>query len=364
LRRAWNERTIEAMVTPAASSFLRTVPLFSELDPSELDDVAELAKPFNSPAGTSLFRQGDQGDGMYVIGSGAVTVTTRLLGENKVALTQLGRGDVLGEMSLVDGRPRSASAKCSEATTGYFIRRSHFALLRADLNPVALRVMRSLARLLSRRLRVFNQEIATIKPPPERGAPARSIPPPLFSGPRDLPAEHLNRDAMRSIPLFAKLQEPELEQLLAFSKARVLPRGHVLFEQGQPGSSCFLTVRGAVRVALMQCDWSETLAILGPGRVFGHMTLLDDEPRSATCCVRENAIVLELRRDIFETWYGQGHPLAFELLEIMTHALVDGLRGSGRLMARFAVEGRAAARIHGLTNPGDELPLLPGPNGR
>src|SRR5688572_3690297 len=141
-----------------ASAFLRTVPLFADLEAAHLDEIARHARRLDLAAGTSLFRQGDEGDGMYVLASGKVHVTTRLLGQNKVALTQLQRGDLLGEMSLVDGRVRSASARCVEPTTAYFIQRTHFAMLRADRHPVALRLMRSLARLLSQRQRAFNED--------------------------------------------------------------------------------------------------------------------------------------------------------------------------------------------------------------
>jgi CRP/FNR family transcriptional regulator, cyclic AMP receptor protein len=342
-----------------AAAFLKTVPLFSDLEPVHLEEISRLTRPFEAAAGQSLFRQGDRGDGMYVLESGTIEVTTRLLGDNKVALNLLRRGDLLGEMSIIDGRPRSASARCHDAARGYFLGRSHFAMLRAELHPLALRLMRSLARVLSQRQRAFNLDIAAIQPPVDWNAPARSIPPPAFATPRELPTEQLSRDALRSIPLFAVLDASELDELLAFAKAWVLPRGHVLFESGQAGTSCFITVRGAVRLALSQGTWSETLAILGPGRTFGHMSLVDGGARSTTCIVRENAIILELNREVFETWYERGNPLAFELLEVVTNALVDGLRSGGRLMARFAVEGRVRQRVKDLTLTADQMPAVP-----
>src|SRR5262245_48336641 len=88
--------------------FLASVPLFSDLEPAHLSEIARLARRFEVPLGAGLFRQGDEADGLYVIESGSIQVTTRLLGENKVGLSLLRRGDLLGEMSLVDGGKRSA----------------------------------------------------------------------------------------------------------------------------------------------------------------------------------------------------------------------------------------------------------------
>jgi CRP-like cAMP-binding protein len=351
------------MVEPSAdaATFLRTVPLFAELEPAHLEEVARHMHPFEVPAGTSLFRQGDDGDGMYVLTDGAVHVTTRLLGENKVALTALRRGDILGEMALLDGGKRSASARCIEATRGYFIRRTQFAMLRADLHPVALRLMRSFAKMLAVRQRAFNADIAAIEPPTDWNRPARSIPPPPFQEPHEHATSLLSREVLRSIPFFGVFNERELDELLALTKGWGMPRGWILYQQDQPGSSCFITVRGALRLALAQGIWSETLAILGPGRLAGHMSVVDGEARSATCIVRENAIILELTREVFDGWCERRSPLAFQLLEFFNGALVDGLRTSARLMARFAVEGRIRQRVQNVTVPGDQLPVLPSP---
>lgn len=340
-----------------AVAFLETVPLFAELEPAHLAEIARHTRPFECPAGTTLFRQGDAGEDMYVIASGNVLVTTRLLGENKVALTHLGPGDLLGELALIDGRMRSATARCVEATSGLYIRRTHFAMLRADLHPAALRLMRSLGRMLAARQRAFIDQIAELNPPANISAHPRSIPPPPFDDPFEVQVCDLNPAFFRTSPLFAAFADAKRSEFLASMKAWAVPRGRVICEKGQAGASCFFTVRGAVRIALLQGQgaWSETIAIVGPGRVFGHQCLVDDEPRSAACIVRENAIILELRREVFEAWCDSRNPLAFDVLEIVTVTLVDELRASGGLMARFAVEGRVRQRVQTLTLPADQV---------
>jgi CRP/FNR family cyclic AMP-dependent transcriptional regulator len=61
-------------------------------------------------AGTSLFRSGDLGNAMYLIERGGVRISVRDKDNQEITLAELARGDFLGEMSIIDGKPRSADA--------------------------------------------------------------------------------------------------------------------------------------------------------------------------------------------------------------------------------------------------------------
>src|SRR5262249_25292125 len=102
------------MAESRLNEFLRAVPLFSDLDDSELQAIMLLARPFRFDQGQTLCRQGEDADGMYLIERGSVKVSTRLLGDNDVELSTAGQGDVLGELSLLDGGTRSATIEANE----------------------------------------------------------------------------------------------------------------------------------------------------------------------------------------------------------------------------------------------------------
>jgi CRP-like cAMP-binding protein len=93
----------------AVVTTLRTVSLFAEL-PREV--LARLVSEFDElelPAGRTVFSQGDPGDALYVIVSGAVEVRGERGGQGE-RVAVLGPGDCVGEMALVTGDPRSAEA--------------------------------------------------------------------------------------------------------------------------------------------------------------------------------------------------------------------------------------------------------------
>src|SRR5260370_2146264 len=100
---------------------LQRVPLFSGFSEGELRRVAELSRIIESPAGTVITQIGDAGDSFFIIIDGMAAVRTPV-GPG----SQLQPGDCFGEMSLVDGEPRSATIVAMTDLRVLVLDRSHF----------------------------------------------------------------------------------------------------------------------------------------------------------------------------------------------------------------------------------------------
>ena len=105
---------------------LRSVPLFASLDDRDAAGLRSLLKLEVRPAGSVLFRKGEGGDAMYLIEDGRVRIHIRDREGADVTLTELARGDFFGEMALLDGKPRSASATVTEGARLAVLSREHF----------------------------------------------------------------------------------------------------------------------------------------------------------------------------------------------------------------------------------------------
>src|SRR4051794_19088119 len=93
---------------------LDEVPLFQSLSATERAALAARADTVRLPAGRLLFAYGDPGDSLYVLRAGEVQIfCTNDTGE-RLVLETARRGDVFGEISLLDGGPRTASAMATE----------------------------------------------------------------------------------------------------------------------------------------------------------------------------------------------------------------------------------------------------------
>jgi uncharacterized membrane protein len=94
-----------------AAEMLAATPLFDDLSPEDVRDLAEHVKPWSFKAGESIVKQGESGDSMFLVKDGVVRVF--LNGENgnaEVALRDVSVGQYFGEFSLFDDKPRSAGA--------------------------------------------------------------------------------------------------------------------------------------------------------------------------------------------------------------------------------------------------------------
>ena len=101
-------------VTSAEEStvgLLRSVPLFAELDPDELEQFSRVAIPRSYPAGTRVFHEGDHSDACYIVKSGTFRVTREHPDGRAITLATLGEGDIVGELAMLDGEVRSASVE-------------------------------------------------------------------------------------------------------------------------------------------------------------------------------------------------------------------------------------------------------------
>jgi CRP/FNR family transcriptional regulator, cyclic AMP receptor protein len=99
---------------PTNAEMLAAVPMFSLLDETERATLAERIDILRAPAGQVLFERGEPGDAMYVVKSGRVETFFKNDTGERIVLEIAHPGDFFGEISLLDGGPRTASAVATE----------------------------------------------------------------------------------------------------------------------------------------------------------------------------------------------------------------------------------------------------------
>ena len=134
---------------------LRSVALFSGLADDELASIAALCEKKTFPAGSTLVQQGATGDELYIIQDGQVEIV--VIGPTpERPIVVLGKGQILGEMSLLDDGFRSATARATNLTTVQIIKGKSFIALCDQDHHIGYVVMHNLAADLSFKLRHRN----------------------------------------------------------------------------------------------------------------------------------------------------------------------------------------------------------------
>ena len=138
--------------------FLKSVPIFANLEPEELRSLPDKLRRRHYQRGEVIFHQDDPADRMHIIIEGRVkiSITSEDGREKDIALFQ--PGDCFGEMALLDGSNRSATATAIEASDTMVLFRQDFLDFMSE-NP---KVSSDVTNLLTRRLRNVNQMLGDV----------------------------------------------------------------------------------------------------------------------------------------------------------------------------------------------------------
>jgi CRP-like cAMP-binding protein len=130
------------------------------LSAQELRLLAKYSRERQYAADALIFAEGEPGDCLYIVVDGAVRISRMVPGMGEECLTILERGEVFGELALVDDQPRSADARAHRSTTTVFsISRSLLEEVLSMDPDAAVQFLNLLCRLLCRRLRAMNERL-------------------------------------------------------------------------------------------------------------------------------------------------------------------------------------------------------------
>jgi len=125
----------------------------------------------------------------------------------------------------------------------------------------------------------------------------------------------VNTEVLRQAPLFSGLDDEAAEALSASMVESRLARGEALFREGDSGDRLYVVTEGKVKLGRTSADGRENLlAILGPGQMFGELSLFDPGPRSATVTAVTDCTMQSLSHDELGGWLTGRHEVARGLL--------------------------------------------------
>jgi CRP/FNR family cyclic AMP-dependent transcriptional regulator len=144
---------------PDSIALLRDVAIFRDLDDAELAEVAEVSRTEEFVSGEYIFREGEHGNRLYLIVEGEVRISRDVPGSGEEALAILKAGALFGEMAVFDRSERSTHAISNGGTKVLTITRPDFEMLLDFNRELAYKVLWSVTRLLSGRLRSTNDSL-------------------------------------------------------------------------------------------------------------------------------------------------------------------------------------------------------------
>lgn len=142
---------------------LKSVALFADLEGEELERFSHVAVPRSFPAGTRVFHEGDSSDACYIVKEGSFRVTREHSDGRAITLATLGPGEIFGELAMLDGDSRSASAEALTDGELLALPANDVRSLLARHPEIALKLVAGLVRRLrAANVRLSRQSFQTV----------------------------------------------------------------------------------------------------------------------------------------------------------------------------------------------------------
>jgi len=246
------------------------MPLFCELEtPAFVSTVKKLAY-HRVPDGTEILKEGAPGDSLLVLVSGHVAIY-----KGGVVVGQLGAGSVLGEMALITRAARSATATATQDVEYFELGRTEV----AELAKAEPKVLQELVDYCRRRLLL---------------------------------------NLLRTSPLFSQFDDETRTSLLGQFRTLTIPAGQQIVGEGEAASGLYVVASGHVQVqAKGGSSGFVLLATLGPGDVFGEISLIKSSPTTASVIATDTVGAIVLPAAVFYQVVQQ-YPQVRQYLESLT----------------------------------------------
>jgi len=130
----------------------------------------------------------------------------------------------------------------------------------------------------------------------------------------------------RQLKSLQPLNRADLKKLARYGREIHYSSGQYVFRENKKGDSFYLLLAGEIQVSKqIRGKGQVALRTLQPGNLFGEMALFTRRPRSASCQVLEEAVVLEVPHNQFRKMLREGDPTAYKLVHLNCHLLADRL---------------------------------------
>jgi CRP-like cAMP-binding protein len=311
-------------------AFLSSVPLLDGVPEAELAELARVLRRRDAPAGEILWREGDEAVAMLLIVEGEVSASLRLPGDRAVEVVRMGRGEVLGEVPLLDGGQHSAAAQVTEPARLLSLSRADFAALVSRRDATAFALKRSIARVACARMRRHLAHLAQSLGGEPTDGPAGDVTDELEPcGPPD-------STYVRRLATFRAADSLALGGFLGAGRFARCPANRTLVAEGAASPACYLTINGAVEKVIVRGGRRIRVGLAGPGLAFGYEGLIDGGPSPVSAATRERALLLLLPQAAFERLFNGEDPESHVFLDVIHRDLMGSLRQALRPHARLA----------------------------
>lgn len=329
---------------------LHGLPLFAGLADHDREELAVGLEERRLRVGEVLFEQSDPGSGAFLILEGMLRLGIRMTAHDRIELGTATAGELLGELALIDGRHRSATAVAETDVRALWLPRGFYEALLGAGRPAAFTILRQVTVDVARRVRATIREIDQDVDPAGPAAANPVLASRLVSASAPADAEvvvgrpdEVDVHDLVALPPLRRFEPRTLATLLDGASPLHLPRRHAVLDEGAATNTAYLVVRGALQPMTGSHDRRIKLPLIGPGETAGEVALLDGQPQPVTVVSRERATVVPISRSRLGELLARRDTAGLHTLRYLSAILTEMIRRINRRYTWFEADQRGWA---------------------
>jgi len=326
------------MLNPEIKKLLLAASPFRYLQPQELETLIAHSKILSFKNQETLIQQGKISHGMYIIIEGKALVIVKALGKNAMTFATLEEGNFIGETSLIEKIPATASVvaegplQCIQITTTYFDMLSSF------FPETKYKITKAITEEICDRLIQLHQKISVLMN--HSNMTQISLLSEIiktFTHPEPISYEdaHIGYNQLRHLPFFELFSTEEYDQLLAMAKLVQAKKNCTLIKEGERDAPYFVVLWGAAQASIIQHNKIAKIMVLGPMSFFGSPSYVNGSPSIITYSSFERVTLLKISTENLIFLQKNNIQLWYKIIDLICRSFVTLDRSMAKLYVRL-----------------------------
>lgn len=258
---------------------LRSTKLFQYLDMETMQSVASYGHLIHYSDQEVILTQGKPGCGLFVLVDGKASITVKLLGREEIQLTHLFPGQFFGEVNLLENTPCTATVKSSGKSTCFLLDKSVFDMLSTEFPHIRYLITQALIEEVIYRQKAMLEEIEAYY----SNAPRNKMDVTESEKPKKKSVKLLDEEKIKTLaylhklPFFNVFKKSEMHSLIGLGNVVTASDRFRLIQTNKLNQSCYLILKGAVRVGAPSKQGMVKFTVLGPNKLICSTSLVNQQ---------------------------------------------------------------------------------------
>jgi CRP/FNR family cyclic AMP-dependent transcriptional regulator len=331
----------DIMLTEDIRKILLTSQPFKYLDTNELDALVSYCKITSFAAGDVIIQQGTPCGGMYIIIYGHAIVTIKVLGQNILNLDTINQGNFIGEVSLMEIGPSSASVIAGSDMQCLYFPAVFFDMLTLAFPIIKFKITKAITEEVCNRIHQLHKSIMNTMS--NSDMITRSIFNDMiqsFSKPELTTFEKLQIDVakLRKNDFFKLFTTEEQDEIFNYSEIINTQNHCTLIKEGDESPPYFLILRGAVQLNIIANNKVAKLAVLAPNTIFGSVSCIINQPSVINYMTCERANLLKISSKNMNEIKEKNILLWYKIFDTVCKSIVELEKSANKLQVRLKSE--------------------------